>query len=131
MDSELLLTDDSRVADDDALLSEVPFGRSRFLKVLGSGLAGFAVQMAYRAEPAQAAHVGPPPPCYGYRKCHACHNGNCTRDCTYVGYMGCPSGRACWTGCYGGRRYKCCDYKERFPGGSTHNCLCRGDIGAC
>lgn len=46
-------------------ISEVRFGRSRFLRTLGTALFGFAAAMVASPEEAEAAHGSPPPGCGG------------------------------------------------------------------
>jgi hypothetical protein len=111
-------------------LDEVPFGRNRLLKVLGAGVFGLATRMVLRSEPALA--VTPPYPCYGYNKCHNCYYEYCTEYCHYSSFEGCQSGTQCWQTCASNHYlYRCCDYEEKLPGGSTHPCICSGKYGLC
>lgn len=116
---------------DDVDLDNVRFGRNRALRLLGAGLFGLATQWALRAEPASARHQGPPPPCFGFQRCHHCFYESCSQYCSWYPHSHCPSGVQCWHGCYSHTLYRCCDWHERFPGGTTHHCLCRGSIGLC
>lgn len=115
---------------DQAVLEDVPFGRNRFLKWLGAGLFGIATGMILKQEPAAAQHIGPHYPCFGLQSCHYCSGYACTQYCWSVGYLGCPTGAQCWLSCNTGNNwvYRCCDYKEQFPGYAEHECVCGGII---
>ena len=76
---------------DEQNLSEVRFGRNRFLRGMGVALFGLVTGMMIEPEEAEAA----PYPCYGYRRCRCCRGYNCCgRGCR--NYYSC-GGRQCWT----------------------------------
>jgi hypothetical protein len=113
---------------DDGLLSQVPFGRRRFLRTLGLALFGVATGMVASQQAAGAAPT--PSPCYGFPRCPQCKKRGSRIVCTHpkcgptAGY--CPGGTGCWTNCYNGTLYNCCDY--------TYNnkpCICSSPMGAC
>jgi hypothetical protein len=113
-------------------LEHVTFGRSRMLRRMGTGLFGVVTGVLLKAAPAEATHTGVPYPCYGYDKCHHCYYEHCTQYCTGVSYAGCHTGVQCWTTCAPNHyRYRCCDWRERFPGGTSHYCICSGRLGLC
>lgn len=100
--------------------------RSRFLRWCGAGLFGTAVTLFLPVPAAEAALA----PCYGYPLCvgGCCRSDlvNCDPHCA-AGYLGCPSGGACWYVCSGGTRYRCCDCK--CSGCSA--CICKYVVGTC
>jgi hypothetical protein len=101
-------------------LSEVRFGRSRFLRNAGLALFGLAAGVFATPEVAEAA----PPGCYGYPTCRTCRGRRCAR-CRRPLYSHCPpSGRMnqCWRSRYRGRCIVCCDYINAFG----NPCVCRG-----
>jgi hypothetical protein len=119
----------SELTAPDDLESEVMFGRSRALKLLGGAFFGLVTHRLVRSAPALAQHNTPPGPCFDYPRCHYCNGSTCYQYCHWhsaYGYdIGCPSSFQCWLGCANGLVYQCCDWHEVFPGHSQHGCLCR------
>lgn len=90
-------------------LSKVPFGRNRFLALLGTGLTTFAMKVFVpRAASAQLY----PYMCYGTAVCDCCNNGVCCdTDCRPT--VGCTGVTECWLACGEGTNYhlySCCDF---------------------
>lgn len=109
------------------LLTDIPFGRSKALRVLGVMLFG-AVATAVDPARAMAGTASPPPPCYGFNQCPHCNYCSCTcykcRSLTTT----CGEGDGhCWIVCSNRRLSKCCDYY--CPG--FGNCICACDAGPC
>jgi hypothetical protein len=109
-------------------ISEVRFGRSRFLRTLGTALFGFAAAMVASPEEAEAAHGSPPPGCGGAGACHCCSGSRCCESGCRVAYT--CGGNQCWQitssaggGCY--NVYKCCDWYNRYG----RVCICKGYVG--
>ena len=102
-------------------LSEVRFGRSRFLRNAGLALFGLAAGVVgLPPEEAEAA----PPGCYGYPKCRSCKGRTCLR-CRRRLFTHCPPAgerNQCWRSRYRGRCIVCCDYINAFG----NPCVCRG-----
>jgi hypothetical protein len=104
---------------DDEHLSEVRFGRSRFLRNAGLALFGLAAGVfAAPPEDAQAA----PPGCHGGPTCRTCRGARCAR-CRRRAYS--CRGRHCWRIRMGCSVYRCCDWVSAF--GTL--CICRGYVG--
>jgi hypothetical protein len=100
----------------DEQLSEVRFGRSRFLRNASLALFGLAAGVLIPTDPARAA---PPPGCYGANQCLSCSGCTCTR-CLRRANNSC-GGRHCWRTRYMGRCYRCCDWINR----RGKLCICR------
>src|SRR5918994_2245962 len=115
--------DKTRVAEleaeiDDEQLSEVRFGRNRFLRNAGLALFGLAAGSLVAQAEADAA----PPGCNGAPTCRRCRGAtclNCSRRATSCG------GRHCWRIRLGCRVYRCCDWVNR----RGNLCICRGFVG--
>ncbi len=113
---------------DDHHLSDVRFGRNRFLRALGVGLFSLATSMVVSRE-ASASHGNPPPGCYGPGQCHCCYGSVCCgTGCTRAST--CNGNQQCWQiaryaggDCY--NIYKCCDWWTRYG----NLCICRGYLG--
>ena len=101
---------------DEEQLSEVRFGRSRFLRDAGLALFGLAAGVFVPNAPA---HAAPPPGCYGANKCRSCAGCRCTR-CARRANNSC-GGRHCWRIRVNGRCYRCCDWVNR----RGRLCICR------
>jgi hypothetical protein len=102
-------------------LSEVRFGRSRFLR--RASLALFGVAAGVVASPPEEAEAAPPG-CYGYPTCRTCRGRRCRR-CRRPLYTHCPpagQSNQCWRSRYRGRCIVCCDYINGFG----NPCVCRG-----
>ncbi len=99
---------------DDEQLSEVRFGRSRFLRNAGLALFGVAAGVFVAPRPAEAA----PPGCHGAPTCNSCRGARCRR-CRRRAFT--CGGRHCWRIRRNGRCYKCCDWY-----GAGGVCICRG-----
>jgi len=116
---------------DDGQLSQVPFGRKRFLRTLGLALFGVATGMVASREAARAAPT--PTGCANdgthrnFAQCPKCSGTTCTHSKCGPTRNYCGSGTNCWTTCYNGNRYECCDW--------TYNnkpCICRSSsMGSC
>ena len=105
----------------DEHLSEIRFGRSRFLRNAGLALFGLAAGMV--AAPPQEAEAAPPG-CYGYRTCRSCRGSVCVR-CRSRFRSHCPPrgvSNSCWRSRYNGRCIRCCDWISAFG----RPCICRG-----
>ncbi len=102
-------------------LSQVRFGRSRFLR--NAGLALFGLAAGVVGAPADEA-VAAPPGCYGYPTCGTCRGRYCRRCRRRLTTHCPPSGTAnqCWRSRYNGRCIVCCDYINA----SGNPCVCRG-----
>lgn len=115
------------VDPDDPLLTQVRFGRNKFLRAAGIALFGFAIRMILPHQ-AQAHHQNPSFPCFGYHNCKCCSGTTCCTGsgCGYWAWLGCPGGGQCWYTCGGGTLYKCCDWREPLPGGGwdPNPCIC-------
>ncbi len=101
----------------DEQLSEVRFGRSRFLRSASLAFFGLAAGVLVPTDPAQAA----PPGCHGAPRCLTCDGCSCRR-CRRRALHTC-GGRHCWRTRYNGRCYKCCDFVS--AGGDLCICRCR------
>jgi hypothetical protein len=99
---------------DEEQLSEVRFGRSRFLRNASLALFGLAAGVLVPVDPAQAA----PPGCHGAPVCLSCNGCLCTR-CRRRAYS-CGGGH-CWRTRYNGRCFRCCDWIS----GGGFLCICR------
>jgi hypothetical protein len=104
---------------DDEQLSEVRFGRNRFLR--NASLALFGVAIGVFAAPGEADAA--PPGCYGANTCRRCSGAKCL-GCARRARNTC-GGRHCWRTRIGCRVYRCCDWVTR--GGRL--CICRGFVG--
>ena len=111
---------------DDQYISQVRFGRSRFLRT--AGLALFALATGLVAE-SQAKAAPTPRGCSNAPGCNNCKGATCTsagcRKATTCG------GNHCWRTQIGCNIYKCCDWRHKgHPRDQT--CICRGFVGrAC
>ena len=106
---------------DEGQLSQVRFGRRRFLRTMSLALFGVATGMVSMSQQAEARRA--PGGCTGARGCNCCSNGSCCETgCsdarTYCG------GVQCWTVCYQGRQVQCCDYTRK--NGSI--CMCHRTV---
>ncbi len=112
---------------DDQHISQVRFGRSRFLRTAGLALFGLAAGLV--AEPQEAeAHRQTPEGCYGEPACGHCRGCTCTSP-------GCKRPRntcngpnltqhgTCWRTMYDGSMIKCCDWRKST--GKLCICKCR------
>jgi len=110
-------------------MANVPFGRSRLLKILGGACFGFAVTSAIEASPALACTLGSPPPCCGpSHECCCCsgYSGCCSSDCRdRVGECGGPGGDG-WYTCCNGYYIFCHDYWS-----GSDRCICRFVLSTC
>jgi hypothetical protein len=106
----------------DEHLSEVRFGRSRFLR--NAGLALFGLTAGVFAPPLEEEAEAAPPGCYGFRKCRTCRGAYCVRCRRRLRTHCPPRGRrnACWRSRYRGRCIRCCDWINAFG----NPCICRG-----
>lgn len=111
-------------------LDSEKIARSKLLKWSAAGVAAVTAKFAVGASPATAQHQGTPAACFGYPWCHYCSGDNCYKYCwyNYPESLGCPGGGhpQFWLTCLNGNTYKCRDWWEKFPGHSTHACICRG-----
>jgi hypothetical protein len=99
----------------DEQISEVRFGRSRFLRNASLAFFGLAAGVLVPTDPARA---DPPPGCHGgpaCKSCERCYCANCRRRAWSCG------GKHCWRTVYNGRCYKCCDWIS----GGGFLCICR------
>lgn len=121
--------DDSNIEADD--LARVPFGRNRLAHALGTSLFGSVAAALMRSAPAEASHVSIQRCSGTFPRCHNCFNETCVSSgCTAYSAQ-CPSGSNCWVNCYRGLLYRCCDWRERYSGG-TRACTCySGSLGIC
>src|SRR5918997_2581049 len=98
-------------------LSQVRFGRSRFLRNAGLALFGLAAGLGAAPREAEADHQPAPSPCGGYPRCHRCRGSRCTSSvCRPIYTCG---GNQCWRTAVrvgGGCRdvYRCCDLRGGF-----------------
>ena len=116
--------DKTRVAEleaeiDDEQLSEVRFGRSRFLRDAGLALFGLTTGMFAVQQDAEAA----PPGCHGAPTCRRCRGARC-RTCRRRARHSC-GGDHCWRIRIGCRVFRCCDWINR----RGNLCICRGFVG--
>ena len=105
----------------DEHLSEIQFGRSRFLR--NAGLALFGLAAGVFAAPPQEAEAAPAG-CYGYQTCRTCRGSFCVR-CRGRFLSHCPprgERNSCWRSRYNGRCIRCCDWVNAFG----RPCICRG-----
>jgi hypothetical protein len=116
-------------------LSQVRFGRSRFLRVLSLGLFGLATglvadpQSAY-AEPTTSPDCGSLSPCSSCSSDGTCTASKCTKSnstCKGRGFKGQVN---CWSSAIlrdDGRydQWKCCDWYEH----GVNHCYCAGYVG--
>lgn len=114
--------------------SHVPFGRSRFLGIMGAALFGLSARLI-SSEPAAADHYATPYPCHSAGGCHRCSGRWCKQsnwvdDCAVR--RGCEDNPQlqCWNtwawdqvGCW--VEYRCCDWTEPATGGL---CICSQQI---
>jgi hypothetical protein len=95
---------------DEGLLSQVRFGRRRFLRNLGLALFGVttgAILATQEAAEARKIRGG----CNRAPTCKSCNNGTCSSPgCEPAGSDGNPG--CCWTAYWHGTCYQCCDYYE-------------------
>jgi len=105
----------------DEHLSEIRFGRSRFLR--NAGLALFGLAAGVFAAPPQDAEAAPAG-CSGYQTCRTCRGSFCVR-CRGRFLSHCPprgESNSCWRSRYNGRCVRCCDWVNAFG----RPCICRG-----
>lgn len=118
------------IEHDTKVLKDVPFGRNRFLGMLGGALSALAVR-AVMPKAALAAHGAVPSPCFGYGVCHCCSGAICCESrCSWpADHSHCPGGQQCWYVCSGLYKYQCCDWHC----GTCNNghCICRYQVGLC
>lgn len=113
-----------QIRTDELVPGNVPFGRSRALKVIGAALFGFALRIS-APQLAEAAHFPVPYPCSSYGQCHCCSGSTCCEaGCTWDGISHCTSGGQCWYTCIPttGDVYQCCDWHTQEPAGA--HCIC-------
>jgi hypothetical protein len=102
---------------DEVHLSQVRFGRSRFLRKAGLTLFGLASGVF--AVPPREAEAAPPG-CHGAPACRSCSGCRCRR-CRRRAYS-CRGGRThCWRTRYNGRCIRCCDWVNA----AGNLCICR------
>ena len=113
---------------DNDSLSKVRFGRSRFLRLLGASLFGFAalgaVESAAEARPrlpTGACGTDETPPTH---QCNNCHGGDPGRK-SHLSPGTCPGSGNCWYETHGHQKWKCCDFVTR----TGDNCFCPKYIG--
>jgi len=103
---------------EEAHISQVRFGRSRFLR--NAGLVLFGAAAGVFAGPTREAEAAPPPGCRGAPECPTCNGcscGDCRRKATT-----CKRGTThCWRTRYNGKCFRCCDWKDA----SGDLCICR------
>jgi hypothetical protein len=105
----------------DEHLSEIRFGRSRFLRNAGLALFGLAAGMfAPPPEDSEAAPLF----CSGGPTCLTCRGARCTR-CRSRSYACLQMGIHCWRTRVGCSVYRCCDWISAFG----NLCICRGFVG--
>jgi hypothetical protein len=111
---------------DDRHLSQVRFGRSRFLRTAGLALFGFATGLV-AAPPEEAEAASVPRGCHGQTGCNCCNGCTCCENgCSKPTRVTCrASGGTCWRTVVNGKIYKCCDWHR--AGGGT--CICRCFVG--
>lgn len=103
--------------DIDALAGR--FGRSRFLKAVGSTLFTALAFQLLKAQPALA-HTGTPPACCGPSgKCNCCSGDSCCGGCTRRLYE-CNGEIGGWYCCIGYSVYFCKDWWDS----DGHACIC-------
>jgi hypothetical protein len=114
---------DIEAAIDDRHLSQVRFGRSRFLRTASLALFGLAAGLV--AVPPREAEAAPVPRyCSGQSGCDCCNGCRCGSCCIGKAFS-CRQGNHCWTtavnrnGCR--YVYKCCDWRL----GNNNRCICR------
>ena len=107
---------------DERYISQVRFGRSRFLRTAGLALFALATGLVAESE-AQAAPT--PEGCRNAPGCDKCEGSKCTLSGCTKAYT-CRD-HHCWRTRVGCKIYKCCDW--RYNG---EVCICRGFVGtAC
>ena len=102
-------------------LAQIPFGRNRFLRMMGAALFGLATTMVMPRN-ALAHGTSVPYPCYGFNRCSCCSNGNCCGGCTDLTDTCTEGDGHCWlvvidSPC---AIYQCCDFEDV----DGHNCIC-------
>jgi hypothetical protein len=95
--------------------------RQRFLTMTAAAFFGLAGKALFPGS-AQAYFSCGFPPCSGAYCCDCCVWGPGCTCCDGLNYRYHSS--ACWTGCYGGHWWKCCDFWQ-----SGQECLCRLYLG--
>ena len=115
---------------DDSHVSQVRFGRSRFLRTASLALFGFVTGLV--AVPPQEAEAAPTPRgCYGQPGCNCCNDCTCCeRGCRRPNRVTCrrpgaTNNGTCWTTVVNGNIYRCCDWRR--AGGGL--CICRCFVG--
>jgi hypothetical protein len=127
------LTDIETGLDNDSL-SQVRFGRSRFLRILGAALFG-AATIGLTESTAFARPASDPPGCGAFTKCANCSGGkpgsghHATPGTCREGATGKPKNKNCWYTSSprtdgGTDRWKCCDYVRH-----GNHCYCRTYVG--
>jgi hypothetical protein len=109
-------------AIDDEQLSQVRFGRSRFLRSASLALFGLAAGV-FAAPPREAEADPTPEGCHGAPGCGTCRGSECLL-CRREALRTC-GGNHCWRIRIGCRVYRCCDWVNR----NGKLCICRGFVG--
>lgn len=112
---------------DESQLEKVPFGRSRFLALLGGALTAGAMRLFAPA----AASAGPGPVlmpymCWGAPPCECCQGFRCCgQNC--IPHLGCTGVTSCWFACneVNHNLYMCCDYAWAGNDPLTLRCMCQ------
>jgi hypothetical protein len=106
-------------------VSQVRFGRSRFLRTAGLALFGFVTGLV--ALPPEEAEAAPTPRgCHGEPGCNCCNGCTCCENgCRKPTHVTChESGGHCWRTVVNGKIFRCCDWHR--AGGL---CICRCFVG--
>lgn len=105
-------------------ISKVPFGRNRFLALLGTSLTTLAMK-AFVPRSASA-QILSPYLCFGTALCDCCSNGVCCdTDCRPS--VGCTGVTECWLACGPDTNYhlySCCDFSYGVSP-TTASCYCQ------
>jgi hypothetical protein len=96
--------------------------RQRFLTVSAAAFFGLAGKALFPGS-AQAYHTCGFPPCSGGYCCDCCVAGPGCTCCQGLDYHNHITS-ACWVCCYGGHKWKCCDFWQ-----SSQECVCRLYLG--
>jgi hypothetical protein len=103
---------------DEVHISQVRFGRNRFLR--NAALALFGAAAGVFAVPPEQAEAAPPG-CHGAPACNTCYDGCRCHRCRRRAHS-CKGGTThCWRTRYNGRCIRCCD----FISASGTLCICR------
>jgi hypothetical protein len=100
---------------DEAHISQVRFGRSRFLRKASLAFFGAAAGLFAAQREAEAA----PPGCQGAPACNTCYDHCRCHRCRRRAYS--CGGNHCWRTRYNGRCILCCDFIDAFG----DLCICR------